>query len=203
MTDSWIKTSCVVVALNAVLVLTSILHRQLTATVDLPSASTATLPIEASSTADARGKDSLGQNTRDGDSNSLNPEVAEFQKLRDAGLAPNLANLEAKPVPKDDKLMAEISKRSAESFPIMEGLSEPQSIFSQAARTASIEDTLADTPLARKANSLSKLSDAIIDLAKLEQHFDRLGDTAQVKKISEQIRALEKIMQELLTTPAF
>ncbi len=196
MTHRWIKTSCIVVVLNAVLVLTSILHRQLTASVDLPSASS-TLLIETSSSTDTRTIDSLANDGR------LNPEVAEFQKLRDAGLAPNLANLEAKPVPEDDKLMAELRKKAAEAFPIMEGLSEPQSISSQSAQTASVESTLADTPLARKSSSLSKLSDAHVDLAKLVQHFDRSGDSAKVKKVSDQIRELEKIMQELLTTPAF
>jgi hypothetical protein len=198
MTHRWIKTSCVVVVFNAVLVLTSILHRQLTASVDLPSAST-TLSMEASSSTDTRTIDSLAS---DG---SRNPEVAEFQKLRDAGLAPNLANLEAKPVPEDDKLMAELRKKAAEAFPIMEGLNEPQSISSRSTQSASIsiESTLADTPLARKSSSLGKLSEAHIDLAKLAQHFDRAGDSAKVKVISEQIQALEKIMQELLTTPAF
>ena len=196
MTHRWIKTSCIVVVLNAVLVLTSILHRQLTTSVDLPSASS-TLLIEASSSTDTRTIDTLASDGR------VNPEVAEFQKLRDAGLAPNLANLEAKPVPEDDKLMAELRKKAAEAFPIMEGLSEPQSISSQSAQTASVESTLADTPLARKSSSLSKLSDAHVDLAKLVQHFDRSGDSAKVKKVSDQIRELEKIMQELLTTPAF
>lgn len=196
MTHRWIKTSCIVVVLNAVLVLTSILHRQLTASVDLPSESN-TLLIETSSSTDTRTIDSLASDGR------LNPEVAEFQKLRDAGLAPNLATLEAKPVPEDDKLMAELRKKAAEAFPIMEGLSEPQSISSQSAQTASVESTLADTPLARKSSSLSKLSDAHVDLAKLVQHFDRSGDSAKVKKVSDQIRELEKIMQELLTTPAF
>ena len=195
MTHRWIKTSCLVVVLNAVLVLTSILHRQLTASVDLPSASS-TLLIETSSSTDTRTIDTLASDGR------VNPEVAEFQKLRDAGLAPNLANLEAKPVPEDDKLMAELRKKAAEAYPISEGLSEPQSISSQSPAT-SVEDTLSDTPQTRKSNSLLELSAAHVDLVKLAQHFERLGDSANVKVISEQIQALEKIMQELLTTPAF
>lgn len=198
MTHRWIKTSCVVVVLNAVLVLTSILHRQRTASVDLPSASS-TLLIETSSSTDTRTIDTLASDGR------VNSEVAEFQKLRDAGLAPNLATLEAKPVPEDDKLMAELRKKAAEAFPIMEGLNEPLSTSSRSDKSASIsiESTLADTPLAKKSSSLGKLSEAHIDLAKLAQHFDRSGDSAKVKKVSDQIRELEKIMQELLTTPAF
>lgn len=197
MTPRWIKTSCVVVVLNAVLVLTSILHRQLTASVEQHHSTTKSLPIEASSSTDTPTIDTLASDGR------LNPEVAEFQKLRDAGLAPNLATLKVKPVPEDDKLMAELRKKVAESFPIVEGLNEPHSISSQSAQTASNENPLPDTPLARKSSSLSKLSDALVDLAKLAQHFDRSGDSAKVKKVSDQIRELEKIMQELLTTPAF
>lgn len=197
MTHRWIKTSCIVVVLNAVLVLTSILHRQLTASVDRLTASTQTLPNQASSSTVTRGTDS-----REGE-NGLNPEVAEFQKLRDAGLAPNLATLEVKPVPEDDKLMAELRKKAAEAFPIMEGLSEPQSILSQSTQSASSLNPLPDTPLARKSGLLSKLSAVHADFTNLAQQIDREGDAAQVKMVSEQIRALEKIMQELLTTPAF
>lgn len=196
MTHRWIKTSCIVVVLNAVLVFTSILHRQLTASVEQHSSTTKSVPNETSSSTDTRTIDTLASEGR------LNPEVAEFQKLRDAGLAPNLANLQAKPVPEDDKLMAELRRKAAEAFPISEGLSEPQSIFSQSPIT-SVEDTLSDTPETRKSNSLLELSAALVDLVKLEQHFDRAGDSAKVKVISEQIQALEKIMQELLTTPAF
>ncbi len=212
MTHRWIKTSCVVVVLNAVLVLTSILHRQLTASVESPSSTSVTFPVVTSSTTDTRTTDTRTTDTRtttthttdasEGD-NGLNPEVVEFQKLRAAGLAPDLANLEAKPVPEDDKLMAELRRKAAEAFPISEGLSEPQSVLSQSAKTASVQNPLPDTALARKSHLLSKLSAAHVDLTNLAQHFESTGDSAQVKKASEQIQALEKIMQELLTTPAF
>lgn len=197
MTDRWIKTSCVVVVLNAVLVLTSILHRQLNASAESPSSASVTIPVVTSSTTDTRTTD-----TREAE-REVNPDVVEYQKLRDAGLAPNLATLEVKPVPEDDKLMAELRKKAAEAFPISEGLGEPQSILSQSTQTASSQNPLPDTPLARKSSLLSKLSAAHADLTNLAQHLERQGDSTQLKKVSEQIQALEKIMQELLKTPAF
>lgn len=209
MTYRWIKSSFLIVALNAVLVLTSILHRQLTATVDSTSSTHLTSPIEAKT------NDALASEGR------LNPEVVAFQKLRDVGLAPNLATLEVKPVPEDDKLMAELRKKAAEAFPIMEGLTEPQSISSQT-NPSSVSTTsttrsegkidsnasaaisgLEDTPLTRRTSSIRELSCALEDLAKLSQDFERDGKPAESKVVLEQMLMVEKVMQELLKTPAF